>query len=66
MFSVKPLESLATTAILRDYQSLELLPIPVQRLTSDLFQYNGRYKLSSRSSAVFDYNGNRGKIINIK
>ena len=62
MFSVKSLESLATVEILRLHIPFESLPIPVQNLTVELFQYDGRYILSSRTSAVFNYNGTRGKI----
>ena len=66
MFSVKSLESLTTSEIVRVYASLQSLPIPVQRLTTGLFHYSGRYKLSSRTSAVFSYNGTRGNYLNIK
>ena len=61
MNSVYKLEALATNLVLRKYSSLESIPDGGCRLLDDLFSYCGKYKLSSRLEAVFDYEGNKGK-----
>ena len=63
MSSVYKLEALATKAVLTKYSSLESFPDRGRRLVNDLFSYSGRYKLSSRLDAVFDYEGNKGNYL---
>ena len=62
MFFVQKLEALATQAVLVQFDSLESMPPHMHKLVEDLFRYHGRYKLSSRTTAVFDNEGNRGRL----
>ena len=54
------LEALATKAVLTKYFSLASIPDGGRILVNDLFSYSGKYRLTSRLEAVFDYEGNKG------
>ena len=67
MNAVPALESLATKQVLSQYNHLEDLPLYTRPVVANLFRFAGSYKLSSRSTYVFGYNGNLGmsnKVIN--
>ena len=62
MLTVQKLEALASRAVLVNYESLESVPHHMRELAKNLFRFDVRYNLSSRLAAVFDDEGNRGKL----
>ena len=60
MNAVPALESLATKLVFSQYNHLEDLPLHARPVVADLFRFAGSYKLSSRATSVFGYNGTLG------